>query len=1037
MNISEWAIKRPVATILFFLIITLIGSFSYTKLQIDENPKVDFPIVVVTVAQIGASPTELETDVTKKVEDALVSLTGINHVTSTITDGASVTAIEYKIGFPIETALNDVRDAIAKIRQTLPQDINEPIINHPNFSGEPFATYSISSEKRSIEELSRLIDDNIGRQLLTVSGMGQVRRAGGVDREIRVELNPERLRALGLTADQISTQIKQNNIDLPGGNSRVGGQEQTIRTLGAASDVERLKNIQIPIGNGQFVRLDALGKVEDSIAEIRQIAKFDGKPVVAFSLVRAEGASVVAVEDKAIAKLEKLQKELPQDIKIEKIRSKTRFTRDRFHSSVEALVIGTILAIIIIYVFLRNFQATLIGSLAIPLSLLGTFIVMNYLDYTLNFLTMLGLILAVGILVDDAIVDLENIHRHIAMGKNPFKAAIDATAEIGLAVVATTFTIVAVFVPVAFMGGIPGQFFRSFGLTVAISVLFSLLVARTLTPMMGAYLLPEHGEHEEKETWLQRVYGKIILLALKFRIITTIGAILISIGSVVVIAPLLPKTLFSAGDTSEAVMSIVLPKGSTLEDTEEILDKVTKTLMAHKEVKHIYASIGSGATVGINSSGGSVEKANVSVILVQPEERTISTDDFEKLVSPEIANIPGARIAFDHFGPGGSSKPVSIIMRSNDSVELNKSADNLITEMRKLPDLKDVTSSAAELRPEMIIKPDFEKAAEQGVSVFAIARAARIATQGDIDVNLPKFKTGDKQINIRVKIAESVRNDIDSIGNLMIAGRFGNVPLKSVASIYQESGPVEIKRYDRQRQIVISANLNNGAALGQTMDKVFALPVAKNLPPSVVIDKFGEAQVMADVFGEFGKAIGAAVMFVYAVLVLLFGSFMHPITIMLALVLSLGGAMAGLLIAGKPLGLMALIGMIMLMGIVTKNSILLVEYAILLETEHGRTRKEAVVEAGVARLRPILMTTFAMASGMLPIAMSWGVGTETQSPLAVAVMGGLISSTVMTLVVVPAAYTIIDDIRRFSLGLIFKRREKKKKSKKNKPQTTT
>lgn len=1028
MNISAWAIKKPVPIILFFIIISILGIFSYTKLQIDENPKVDFPLVTVVIAQIGASPTELETDITKKVEDSLISLTGIEHVTSTISDGSSVTAIEYKVGFPIDRALNDVRDAISKIRQSLPQDINEPIVSHPSFSGEPFATYSVSSNKKTVEELSRLIDDNIGRKLLSVPGVGQIRRSGGLDREIRIELNPERMKALGVTSDQINAQIKQINIDLPGGKSTIGGQEQTIRTLGASLDIENLRSLEISLPNGQRARLDTLGKISDSNSEVRQMAKFNEKPVVSFSLLRAEGASIVAVEDGAIKELDKIRKSLPEDIKIDLIRSKTRFTRDRFTSSMDALILGTVLSIVIIFIFLGNIQATIIGSLAIPLSLLGTFIIMIYLDYTLNFLTMLGLILAVGILVDDAIVDLENIERHIAMGKDPIKAAEDATDEIGLAVVATTFTIVAVFVPLAFMGGIPGQFFKSFGLTVAVSVLFSLVVARTLTPMMGAYMLPAKKAHLEKENIFQKLYRRIIIQAVRYRFITTILAFVLSIGSVVVIVPKLPKTFFDNGDTSEASLTVLLPKGSTMSDTEKVIDQVSAILKKHKEVKTIYSSIGAGATVGVSSSGGSVEKGSINIALVQPKERTISTLDFEKLLSPEISEIPGARIAFDHFGPGGSSKPVNVILSGNDVNALIKTADGLLSEMRKLPDVRDVTSSAAELRPEIIVRPDFIKAAEQGVSVLSIARTARIATQGDVDVNLSKFKAGDKQINIRVKLEDSVRNDISSIGDLLIQGKSGLITLKSVADINQESGPVEIKRYDRARQITIAANLNNGAALGQTMEKIYKLPSSVNHPSSVIIGNVGESKVMADVFGEFAKAITVAIMFVYVVLVLLFGSFLHPITIMFSLLLSISGAMIALLVTGKPLGLMALIGMIMLMGIVTKNAILLVEYAIMAQNEMGLNRHDAIISAGVARLRPIIMTTFAMASGMFPIAMSWGVGTETQSPLAVAVMGGLLTSTVLTLVVVPAAYTIIDDFRLFMGRLFFGKKKAKKET---------
>ncbi len=1017
MNISAWAIRRPIPIILFFMILTIMGLMSFSRLGINDNPNVDFPIIVVGIGQPGAAPTELETDVTKKVEDSLVALNGIEHITSTVTDGVSSTVIEFKIGWPTDTALNDVRDAISKIRQSLPQDISEPSITHPNQSGEPILVYSLESEKRSVEELSYFIDDTIGRLLLTIPGVSQIRRSGGLDREIKVELNPARMKALGVTADQVNLQIKSLNINLPGGKAEAGGQEQTIRTIGSAIDIESLRNLQIVLPSGQTARLDTLGTVEDSTAEVRQIARFDGKPVVAFSVVRAQGSSMVTVDGLVVKKLAELQKTLPPDMKINNIRRAAKFIQDRYTASIDALLLGAALAIIVIFIFLRNWQATLIGALAIPLSVLGTFIVMSWLNYSLNFLTMLGLILVVGILVDDAIVDLENIHRHIAMGKKPVQAATEATNEIGLAIVATTFTIVAVFIPVAFMGGIPGQFFRAFGITVATAVLFSLVVARTLTPMMAAYLLPEHAAAEStKESRMQKVYKPVLIWALKHRWAASIGSFALILVISVMSFPHIPKEFFSQGDISEASIAVALPTGSTIGDTQRVIGEVTDILKKRPEVKHLYSSIGAGVQVGLISSGGAVNSGTISIILVPPKERKLSLDQFEKDILPYLAEIPGARIAFNHFGPGGGSKPVNIILRSNDSFQLNKVANELLGQMRKKSELRDVTSSAAELRPEIIIKPDFQRAADQGVSVLTIARIARIATQGDIDVNMPKFNAGERQINIRVKLAESVKGDVESIGNLLVPGKNGLVPIKTVADIFVSSGPVQINRYDRARQVTISANLN-GVALGAATEMINNFPIMKNLPDGVSSGSVGEAKVMADVFGEFAKAIGAAVLFIYAVLVLLFGGFLHPMTIMVALPLSIGGAMLGLLVSGKSLGLMSLIGIIMLMGIVTKNSILLVEYAILLE-EGGMTRTEAIMAAGLARLRPIIMTTIAMISGMLPIALSMGVGTQTQSPMAVAVIGGLITSTIFTLVVVPAIYSIIDDFRNLLVRLV-------------------
>lgn len=1024
MNISAWAIKKPTLVILVFIIISLVGLMSYSRLRINQSPDVDFPNIVVAIAQNGASPAELETEVTKKVEDTLTGLEGLEHVTSTVTDGLSTSVLQFELGHPTDRALNDVRDAISKIRSTLPQDITEPSITHPNQSGEPIVVYSVESKKKSIEEISYLVDNVIARDLLTVDGVSQIKRSGGVDREIRIDLNPERIRALGLTPDAISNQIKSLNINVPSGRGEIGGQEQTIRTLGSAVSVEQLKNLQIPTVSGQFIKLSDLGTVKDTFSEVRQLARFDGKSVVALSIVRAQGTSDVSVEKAVSKRIEEIKTRMP-DVNFSLIRTSVTRTKDNYQASLDALILGAILAIIVIFVFLKNWQATLIGSLAIPLSIFGTFIVMEQLGYTLNFLTMLGLILAIGILVDDAIVDLENIHRHIAMGKTPLQAAFDATDEIGLAVVATTFTIVAVFIPVAFMGGIPGMFFKSFALTVSASVLFSLLVARTLTPMMGAYMLPAtaHEEHL-KESGIKKLYRATLVWCIKYRILTTLAAIGILVGSLM-LAKTLPTTFFSDGDVAELAVGVSLPTGATLEDTEKAVQQVEQIFMKRPEVKHVYWSIGASAQNGLVSSAGAVNEGSLSIIMVPAKERKLSQDDFELAMVPALTEVPGARVAFKHFGPGGGgSKPVNVILRSNDTMLLTQASDKLLGEMRKLGELRDVTTSAAELRPEVVITPNFTRAAEQGVSVLTIARTARIATQGDIDVNLPKFNTGERQINIRVKIQDEFRGNVESIGNMLVQGRTGLIPLKSVADINMSSGPVQINRYDRQRQITISGNLNN-VTLGQAMEKVNALPAMKNLPAGVTSGSIGEADVMRDVFTRFITAFALAIIFVYTVLVALFGGFLHPITIMVALPLSIGGAMLGLIIGHKPMGMMALIGILMLMGIVTKNSILLVEYAITLENQ-GMGRNESIIESALARVRPILMTSIAMIAGMLPIALSIGAGTGPKSPLAMAVIGGLVTSTIFTLVVVPAIYTYVDDFRSF-IGRLFTRKKKEPK----------
>jgi multidrug efflux pump subunit AcrB len=964
---------------------------------------VDFPVVIVSVGQPGAAPSELETQVTRKIEDGLVGIANLDHIMSTVTEGSSTTVAEFKVGTDSERALNDVRDAVSKLRQTLPTDIREPSIMHPTGAAEPFITYSVASPKRTVAQLSYMVDHDISRALLGVSGVSQVQREGGVTREIRIALDPARLRALGTTVDAVGAQLKALNVNLPGGRVDTGGKEQSIRTLGSAGSIEELKATRIALGNGHFTRLDQLGTVTDAVQDVRTKAFLDGQPAVAFSVVRSKGSPQVQTEEATVKAVEELKQSLPPDVELKLVRTMADYTRASFHSTMEALVVGAVLAVIVIWLFLRNWQSTFISALAIPLSVIATFAVMKGLHFTLNGLTMLALTLVVGILVDDAIVDLENIYRHIGMGKKPFQAALEATDEIGLAIVATTFTIVAVFLPVAFMSGITGQFFRSFGITVAVAVLFSLLVARTLTPMMAAYMLPtrapEEAEHDENAGW-RRAYNRILTWALDHRWLTMAFAVVMFVGSCALV-PFIPTGFMENGDIGQARVDVTLPPGSQLADTERATLAAAALVQGRPEVRTVFTTIG----------GSDVAKAHLNVMLKPRKERSVSLAEFEAAVRPLFAKIPGARVELHHFGVGGA-KPVNILISGTDMAALERVGGQLLDQMRKIPDLRDVTSSAAELRPEVEIVPDFARAAEQGVSVFDIGRAARLGTQGDVDFNLPKFNAGDQQVDIRVQLADAARQDLAAMGDLLVMGRHGLVPLRTVADVHMGTGPVQIDRFDRARQVTFTANLAPEANLGDALKKVKDLPVMRNLPPGVSQGTRGESNIMEEVFTQFAIALTTAVLFIYAVLVLLFGGFLQPLTIMMALPLSFGGALVALMITHKMLGLMALIGIVMLMGLVTKNSILLVEYTIMAR-HRGVPRREALMAAGRDRLRPILMTTIAMIAGMLPMALALGEGTEGLSPMAVAVIGGLVTSTVFTLVVIPAAYTFIDDLQGF------------------------
>lgn len=1008
-NISAWSIKNPVPTILLFVLLTIAGLMSFPSLGIDEQPNIDIPAVSVTASQPGAAPSELETEVTRKIEDAISGTANVKHITSTVNEGVSATNVEFELGTNVDRAVNDVRNAVSKIRSQLPQGIDEPVVTRVDFAGGAFATYTIESPSRSVGELSWFVDNDITKALLAQSGVGQVQRSGGVDREIRINLDPARLDALGLTTDAVSLQVRQLNINMPGGRGELGQQEQSIRTLGSVDTAEKLRTMQIALPTGGFARLDSLGTVTDGTSERRQAALLDNKPVVAFSIVRSTGSNLADVEARVDEELARLQKKMPSDMKITKIRTNAKFVEESYHAAMEHLLIGAALAIAIIWVCLRDWRAALISGIAMPLSLIPTFAVMRAVGFTLNNMTLLALALVIGILVDDAIVEIENIVRHIGMGKKPFKAALDAADQIGLAVVATTMAIVVVFLPVAFMGGIPGQFFKSFGLTVAASVLFSLLVARMLTPLIAAHFMKPVKE-DHGHGFFMTHYLRLLEWALKHRKTT----VAIAVGFFFVSGFLfsrMPTSLVGQVDRGESIFNIELPPGATLSDTETSVRAATERASKYGEVKTIFATIGtpSSSGGGRTSSAGGVNKATIYVVLKPRGERKLSQQQFEADIRPQLQTIPGIRATVGNIG--GLSGKLKILLAGDNSKDLQTTSDALLTRMRRMPELADVVSTAALKRPEIIVHPDFARAAEQGISVYTIAHTASVATLGDNDSLLPKFSLPNRQINIRVQLDPKYRNDLETIRNLRVQGSYGLVPLGTVATVDMGAGPSQIDRYDRTRQVSIDASLKPGVTLGQALSMVHALPEFKNRPESVSEIQAGDAEIQRDVFTGFGIAMVWAVFLIYAVLTLLFGGFLQPLTIMVAMPLSLGGAVLGLMIGHQSLGMYALIGIIMLMGIVTKNSILLVEYCIVAQQE-GKSQFDAIMESASSRIRPILMTTGAMIAGMAPIALGIGAGAEARAPMAIAVIGGLVTSTLLTLVVVPVVYSLIDNFQK-------------------------
>ncbi|MEH1984595.1 efflux RND transporter permease subunit [Nostoc sp.] len=1026
-NISAWSIKKPVPTIVLFLILTVVGWFSFMSLGIDTNPNIDVPTVLIKVTQPGAGPAELESQVTKKIEDAVAGLGNIDYMISTVSDGNSKTTINFVLGTDSDRATNDVRNAIAQIRQDLPQDINDPIVERLEFSGGPVITYAVKSDRRSVEELSNLVDQTISRALLGVRGVAQIQRVGGVDREIRINLNPDRLQSLAITATQVNDQIRALNINLPGGRAEVGGSEQSIRTLGSATSVDILKTYEIVLPQGGSVPLSSLGTVEDKFGDVRQAARLNNQPVVAFQVLRSTGSVLVTVEEGVKAAVKQLEKTLPPDVKLDLIFTRADIVRQSYQSTIDELIQASVLAVIVILVFLRDWRATLITAVALPLSIIPTFAVQQALGYTLNNMTLLALALAVGNLVDDAVVEIENMERHIAMGKSAWEAAFESSDEVGLAVIASSATIIAVFLPVAFMGGIPGQFFQPFGVTVAVSTIFSTLVARMVTPMMGAYLLKEAegqgGRRAEGQRGVIKIfnfkftlpgggngsrklgdekrqgfqpYRSLLQWALRHRLTTMAIALAFFIASAMLV-PLIPKGFVDDGDFGISNVSIELPPGSTLSDVNKVVTQATDLIRQNPVVERVLA------TEEINS-------ASLAINLKPREERNISQKQFEEQVRPSFEQIPGARISFQSQSPGDSRKALSIVLRSENPEALNQAADALEKQMRSLAGLVEVASTASLVKPEILVIPNPQRAADLGVTVQAIARTASLATIGDNDANLAKFNLSDRQIPIRVQIDPQARADINTITNLQVPSQNGRlVPLIAVADIRFGSGPATINRYDRARQVAVEANLQ-GLSLGEAVQTINQLPAMQNLPPGVVQQPSGSAKIMQDIFGRFGGALGLALMCIYAILVLLYNNFLHPLSIMAALPFCLGGALVALMVAQKPLGIYALIGIVLLLGIVTKNSILLVDYTII-NMQEGKTQRQALIESGVSRLRPILMTSFATIAGILPLALGIGAGSEVRQPMGIAIMGGFTTSTLLTLVVVPVIFSYIDNFQ--------------------------
>jgi HAE1 family hydrophobic/amphiphilic exporter-1 len=1011
--ISSWSIRNPVPTIVLFLSLTIAGLYGFMQLRTNNMPDIDLPTVTVTVSQPGAAPSEMEVQVARVVENAVATLEGVDDVSTSISEGASVTTVEFTLGTDPETATNDVRNAVSEVQSSLPAAAQTPVVAKMNATGNSVLTYVVEAPSMSPDALSWYIDNDVAKALLGVDGVSKITRSGGVDRVIRVELDPDRLAALGISAGNVSQTLASNNVNQPGGRTSVGGQEQSVRTLASAGTVEALADTRIALSGAGGVKLSDLGRVVDSWEKPRQAAYLDGRQVVAFNVYRSVGSSEINVVKAARAAIAGIASKI-DTAKFTEVTSSSGFVQESYDAAFEALWLGALLAIGVVWLFLRDIRATLVSAVAMPLSLIPTFAVMAAFDISLNNITLLALSLVVGILVDDAIVEIENIVRHMRQtGASAYQAAIEAADEIGLAVVATTATIVAVFLPVAFMPGIPGKFFFSFAVAVCVSVLFSLLVARMLTPLMGAYLVRAGGHSEDDLPAWVPTYLWLLRRALEHRWITLVAGIAFFAGSLA-LATKLPTEFMAATDRGRSMISVELQPGSTIEQTTAVVQDITRRLKDEPAVDSIFATIGTAASSGGGPNRGStsaeVRSANVTVNLKPRGERSVSQQQFEAEASPKLNDIPGARIQFGADGFAGAK--VAITLVGDDGEALQKASDALIDAMKSVPGLINPTSTAATTKPELIVRPDSARAAELGVTPTEIASTVKIATIGDTDTSLAKFNLGDRQVSVIVTLPDGAIDDPAKLAVLPLIGSKGTVPLGAVADIGFNAGPNSITRVGRSRSATVEADLS-GLTLGQATTAIHALPAMRNLPAGVDELARGDAARMQELFSGFATAIAAGILLMYLTLVLLFRGFVQPVTILVALPLSIGGALGFMLITGKALGISPLIGILMLMGIAAKNSILLVEYALVAQKERGMSRFDALLDAARKRARPIVMTSIAMGAGMLPIALGIGADAETRAPMAIAVIGGLISSTVLSLVYVPVVYTFMDDIQRF------------------------
>jgi hydrophobic/amphiphilic exporter-1 (mainly G- bacteria), HAE1 family len=1016
-------IRRPVFTTMLVMLLVVFGAGSYPSLGIDLYPDIELPIVTVTVTYTGASPSEMESLISKPIEDAVSSVAGIKTLSSISREGFSQTTLEFELGVNPKMAANDVREKVAGVRKKLPDAIDEPVTQRYDITAQSIMNFSLASATRERGEIRKIAVDVVKDELQRIEGVAEVNVYSASDREVLVYVDPRKLEAYNLPFQPIFDLVNAQNYNTPGGRVIANGNEMTVRTIGKYKSLDDLKSLVIANQGGRLIRLGDVASIQDGWGEERTYARTKGVPSVMLAIQKQSGTNTVEVAEKVKKAMERLQKNvLPADITVSTVRDSSIYIRDNVDDVMVSLVFGGLLAVLITFLFLRDGRATIIAGIAIPTSIISTFFLMKSQNFTLNNMSLLGLSLAVGILIDDAIVVIENIVRHMEEGASPMEAAAEGTTEISLAVLATTFSLLAVFVPVGTMGDIIGQFFKQFGLTVAFAVAFSLFVAFTLVPTMSAYWLHKADPNAKPKTrfgrgvekvlnkWesgfesLRDFYEQALRWALQ-RPKKLMAIALLSLFLNFLFVPIIGFEFQPTYDSGEFNIALSASAGTSMEKMKELVAPVEKAVLSVKEVETAFLVLGSGRQ--------SPYKGSIGVKLVPISQRKRSMMQIQDDLRTQMRNVTGLKIAVQtaQNTSRGDARPVQLALRGPELTQLTNYAMTLADQIKALPGTADVDYSSEQYGPEIVIKFDPARAGEVGIDATATGNVIQMAFLGIVTKN--QFTAGDNDYNIRVQMPEGSRRDINDVTNLRISTKNGTfVRLGDVAEVKLSSGPTQIDREDRQRQVIVYSNAV-GVSVGDLIQKIEAMMPTLNLPLGYSHKFIGQAKQMSDAFGEIAKALALAVILIYMVLAAQFESYIHPLTIMLSLPFAFIGSILGLLVGGHTINTMSLIGIIMLMGLVTKNAILLVDYTNQLR-EEGMAVIEALIRAGSVRLRPILMTTLAMILGMMPLALGIGAGAELRAPMAVAVIGGLITSTVLTMVIVPLAYYLID---RFQIGI--------------------